>query len=94
MRFLVQAGANVYTHTLIRPSNGRGCHNHLFVGKFIPLLTGQEYESHLYSSTKKGPADLKNQIDMALSFIIEKYLAFVDYRTEGQVDSTTNRREE
>ena len=67
LRFLVQAGANVYTHTLIRPSNGRGCHNHLFVGKFIPLLTGQEYESHLYSSTKKGPADLKNQIDMALS---------------------------
>ena len=27
-----------------------------------------------------------------LNFIIEKYLAFVDYRTEGQVDSMTNRR--
>ena len=29
LRFLVQARANVYTHTLTRPSNGRGCHNHL-----------------------------------------------------------------
>ena len=37
----------------------------MFVGKFIQVLTGQEYESHLYSSTKKRPADLKNQIDMA-----------------------------
>ena len=36
----------------------------MFVGKFIQLLTGQEHESH---STKNGPADLKNQIDIKLN---------------------------
>ena len=60
----------------------------MFVGKFrylIQLLTGQDYKT-------------KNQIDMAFSRLIlllrRKCLAFVDYRTEGQVDSMTNRRGE